>query len=93
MIDGPFPEPKNLIAGYWLIRAKSKEEAIEWATRIPAPRGEAQEGEIEIRQMFELEDFGPGEAIDRAPELESERAKKGSSAESVGKSRVLPEIV
>ena len=76
VIDGPFPESEDLIAGYWLIQVKSKEEAIEWAKRVPAPHGEAQEGEIEIRQVFELEDFGPSEAIDRARELEKELAKK-----------------
>jgi hypothetical protein len=58
---------------------KSKEEAIEWAKRAPAPNGEDQEGEIEIRQLFELEDFGPGEAIDRERDLEKDLAKKKSS--------------
>jgi hypothetical protein len=57
VIDGPFTGAKDLIAGYWLIRVKSKEEAIEWARRVPAPHGEGAEGEIEIRQLFELEDF------------------------------------
>ena len=50
--DGPFAETKELIAGYWLIRANSKQEAIEWARRAPM-----QDAEIEIRQLFELEDF------------------------------------
>ena len=76
VIDGPFAETKELIAGYWVIQVKSKEEAIEWAMRAPAPHGEGQESEIEIRQFFELEDFGPSEAIDRARELEKELAKK-----------------
>ncbi len=71
VIDGPFTEAKELIAGYWLIQAKSKEEAIEWAKRVPF-----EDGQIEIRQLFELEDFAPGEAIDRARELEKELAKK-----------------
>jgi hypothetical protein len=52
--DGPFTEAKELVAGYWLIQVKSKEEAIEWAKRVPF-----HEGEIEIRQVFETEDFGP----------------------------------
>src|SRR5207244_6004807 len=56
VIDGPFTEAKELIAGFWLIQAKSKEEAIEWVKRVPNPTGE--EGEIEIRQVFEAEDFG-----------------------------------
>ncbi len=57
VIDGPFTEAKELIAGFWLIQVKSKEEAIEWVKRCPNPLdGEA---EIEIRQVFEAEDFGP----------------------------------
>lgn len=72
VIDGPFPETKELIAGFWIIQVKSKEEAIEWAKRVPAPHGKGEEGEIEIRQLFELEDFGPSEAIDRARQLEKE---------------------
>src|SRR6266513_2287414 len=55
VIDGPFTETKELIAGYWLIQVKSREEAIEWAKRVPAPHGKGQEGEIEIRQLFELD--------------------------------------
>ena len=56
VVDGPFTETKELIAGYWLIQVKSREEAIEWVKRCPNPlEGEA---EIEIRQVFEAEDFG-----------------------------------
>ena len=66
VVDGPFAETKELIAGYWPIQVKSKEEAIEWAKRAPAPHGEGAECEIELRQLFELENFGPSEAIDRA---------------------------
>jgi hypothetical protein len=63
--DGPFTEAKELVAGFWMIEVKSREEAIEWARRAPF-----QEGEIEIRQVFELSDFpGEGEAW-----RESERA-------------------
>jgi hypothetical protein len=57
VIDGPFAEAKELVAGFWLIQVKSKAEAIEWVKRIPNPTGE--ESEIEIRQVFEAEDFGP----------------------------------
>jgi hypothetical protein len=57
VIDGPFAETKELIAGFWLWQVKSKEEAIEWVKRCPNPTGA--EGEIEIRQVFEPEDFGP----------------------------------
>src|SRR5438128_1521569 len=56
VIDGPFTESKELIAGFWLIQVKSKQEAIEWIKRAPNPTGE--ESEIEIRQVFEAEDFG-----------------------------------
>ena len=56
VIDGPFAETKELIAGFWLIQVKSKEEAIEWVKRCPNPTGV--ESEIEIRQVFEAEDFG-----------------------------------
>ena len=57
VIDGPFAETKELVAGYWLWKVKSKEEAIEWVKRCPNPTGT--EAEIEIRQVFEAEDFGP----------------------------------
>ena len=57
VIDGPFAETKELIAGFWLIQVKSKEEAIEWVKRIPNPMP-GTEAEIEIRQVFEAEDFG-----------------------------------
>jgi hypothetical protein len=53
VIDGPFAETKELIAGYWLIQVKSKEEAVEWVKRAPF-----REGEVEIRQVFEADDFG-----------------------------------
>lgn len=76
VIDGPFTETKELIAGYWIIQVKSREEALEWAKRIPAPFGEGAEGEVEIRQFFELDDFAAGPAIDRARELGKELQKK-----------------
>ena len=74
--DGPFTEAKELIAGFWLIQAKSKEEAIEWVKRCPNPlEGEA---EIEIRQVFEAEDFGP----EFTPELrEAEERVRAQVAE------------
>ena len=58
VIDGPFAETKELVAGFWLIQAKSKEEAIEWVKRAPNPMP-GTESEIEIRQVFEADDFGP----------------------------------
>lgn len=78
MIDGPFAETKELIGGFWMIQVKSKQEAIDWAKRAPAPHGEGQEGEIEIRQVFELEDFAPSDAVDRARKLGDDLAKKSS---------------
>ena len=56
VIDGPFAETKELVAGFWLIQVKSREEAIEWAKRIPF-----REGEVEIRQVFETEEFAPSD--------------------------------
>jgi hypothetical protein len=76
LIDGPFTETKELIGGYWIIQVKSKEEAVQWALRAPAPHGEGQDGEIELRQIFEFEEFLSGEAVDRARELEKELAQK-----------------
>lgn len=57
VIDGPFTETKELIAGYWLIQARSLEEAVEWARRCPEPMGEGVESVIEIRQVFEESEF------------------------------------
>src|SRR5947209_13770540 len=62
VIDGPFAETKELIAGFWIIQVRSKAEAIEWMKRCPNPYNE--NGEIELRQFFELEDFGESPAID-----------------------------
>lgn len=71
VIDGPFSETKELIAGFWLIQVKSKDEAIEWVKRIPNPMP-GTETEIEIRQVYEAEDFG--ELQDQVPEVfEAER--------------------
>lgn len=58
VVDGPFAETKELIAGFWLIEVKSKAEAIEWARRSPAPH-EGEDTYIEVRQVFESADFGP----------------------------------
>ncbi|MEP6632692.1 MAG: YciI family protein [Luteimonas sp.] len=70
VVDGPFAESKELVAGFWLIQVKSKEEAIEWVKRVPfyPPQGES---EIEIRQVFEAEDFG--DAL--TPELREQEAR------------------
>ncbi len=64
-VDGPFAETKELVAGYTIIRVQSRQEAIDWTRRFPNPAVDGIEGEIEVRQLFELEDFGPSEAVDR----------------------------
>ena len=72
VIDGPFPETKELIAGYWLFQVKSLEEAIEWVKRCPNPMPN-QESEIEIRQVFESDDFAP----EFTPELREQEERLG----------------
>jgi hypothetical protein len=67
VIDGPFTEAKELVAGYTIIEVNSREEALEWSRRFPNPHLE--NGEIEVRQLFELEDFGESEAIGRFREM------------------------
>jgi hypothetical protein len=72
VVDGPFAETKELVAGFWVIQVKSKEEAIEWAKRVPF-----EDGEVELRPFYELEDFAPGPAIEHhrrvGRELEKQR--------------------
>jgi hypothetical protein len=58
VIDGPFTETKELLAGYWVWQVKSLDEAVEWVRRMPAPDGDAGEAIVEIRPVFEAEDFG-----------------------------------
>jgi hypothetical protein len=65
VIDGPFSEAKELIAGYALIQVRSREEALEWSKRAPNPAGEGADAEIEVRRVFELEDLGPSETLDQ----------------------------
>jgi hypothetical protein len=69
VVDGPFAETKELIAGFWLWQVKSKEEAIEWVKRCPNPTGV--ESEVEIRQVFEAEDFGS----EFTPELQEQEER------------------
>ena len=69
IVDGPFAETKELIAGYTIIQGNSKEEAIDWTKRFPNPVGEGRDAEIEVRQFFELDDFTPGEAVERFREM------------------------
>jgi hypothetical protein len=79
VIDGPFAETKELIAGYWLWQVKSKEEAIEWVRRCPNPHNE--DCEIEIRQVFEPEDFG----AEFTPELREQEERLRAHAEQLAK--------
>ncbi len=69
VVDGPFAETKELIAGYTIIDVKSREEALEWTRRFPNPAIEGKRGEIEVRPFFDLEDFGPSEAVERFREM------------------------
>ena len=75
VIDGPFAESKELVAGYWLWKVKSMNEAVEWAKRCPNPTG--QEGELEIRPLFEAEDFG----AEFTPELRAQEERLRSQIE------------
>ena len=72
VVDGPFTESKELIAGYTLIQVRSREEALEWTRRFPNPVGAGKPAEIEVRQLFEMEDFdgiAPDQEIDKFREL------------------------
>ena len=80
VIDGPFAETKELIAGFWLWKVTSKEEAIEWVKRCPNPH--AGESEIEIRQVFEAEDFG----AEFTPELRAQEERQRKQIEALAKS-------
>ena len=73
--DGPFPEAKEVLGGYWMIQVKSKEEALEWASRCPASNNEV----IEVRQVQELSDFPPDvqKAAAKLPELQSQSRQRG----------------
>ncbi|MDZ4859235.1 MAG: YciI family protein [Candidatus Hydrogenedentes bacterium] len=76
VIDGPFPETKELIAGFWLWEVKSLDEAIEWAKRCPNPTGA--ESELEIRQIFEADDFG----AEFTPELREQEERLRTKIEA-----------
>ena len=73
MVDGPFADTKELIAGYTLIQVRSREEAMEWARRFPAPMGEQADAEIEVRPLYEVSDFAPGESVERFRAMEARR--------------------
>jgi hypothetical protein len=81
--DGPFAETRELIAGYWIWKVKSMEEAIEWAKRIPNdPERPDMEGEIELRPIFEVEDFGP----ELSPEMRKLEERLRTKAEKLNQS-------
>jgi hypothetical protein len=69
VVDGPFAETKELVAGYTIIQAKSREEALEWTKRFPNPAIGGKDCEIEVRQLYELEDFAQSESIERFREI------------------------
>ena len=71
VIDGPFAESKEMIAGFTMIQVRSREEALEWARRFPNPRGEGLDAEIEVRQIIELDEFPETPAIERFRALEA----------------------
>lgn len=77
VIDGPFAETKELVAGYWVWQVKSMEEAIEWAKRCPNPMPE--ESELEIRPFFEMDDFGDA----MTPELKAQETRIAEAAEKL----------
>jgi hypothetical protein len=74
VIDGPFAETKELVAGYWILQCKSLAEAIEWIRRCPNPHNE--DCDIEIRQIFELEDFAPSQAVEQHRRLGEQMGKR-----------------
>lgn len=76
VVDGPFTETKELIAGYTLIQVKSPEEALEWTRRFPNPRENEADCHIEVRRLFELEDFEPNAAVERFKAMDA--AGKGA---------------
>jgi len=82
VIDGPFAETKELIAGFWIWKVKSKQEAIEWVKRCPNPMP-GEQSEIEIRQVFEVEDFG----AEFTPELRQQEERVRAQSEQLKKAK------
>jgi hypothetical protein len=76
VVDGPFTESKELVAGYTLIQAKSREEALEWTRRFPNPSHDNKQAEIEVRQLFVWDDFEKSQAIEQMRELDAGRSNK-----------------
>jgi hypothetical protein len=84
VIDGPFAETKELIAGFWLWQVRSMEEALEWARRCPNPMPDAPESELEIRPVFEAEDFG----AEYTPALREQEERQRAAIEAQQKAQV-----
>lgn len=70
VVDGPFAQPNELMAGYTLIQVRSREEAMEWSRRFPNPAGRGKEAVIELRQLIELDEFPPSDALDQMKALD-----------------------
>jgi hypothetical protein len=81
VVDGPFTEAKELVAGYWIWRVQSMDEAVEWAKKCPNPTG--QEGELEIRQIGEMEDMG----AELTPELRAQEERLRAETEKLAKKK------
>jgi hypothetical protein len=71
IVDGPFAEAKELIAGYTLIQVRNREEALEWSRRFPNPAGRGMDAVIELRQLIELDEFPPSQALDKFKQMEA----------------------
>ncbi|MGP1682994.1 MAG: YciI family protein [Giesbergeria sp.] len=71
IVDGPFAEAKELIAGYTLIQVRNREEALEWSRRFPNPAGRGMEAVIELRQLIELDEFPPSQALDKFKRMDT----------------------
>jgi hypothetical protein len=83
VIDGPFAETKELVAGFWIWQVKSREEAIEWMKRCPNPTGTGAETEIELRQVFEMDDF----LAQFTPELRAQEERLRAETEQLAKKK------
>ena len=75
VIDGPFANSRELIAGFTTIQVRSREEAMEWSRRYPNPVGDGQPAVIEVRQLYELDDFTPGEQVERFRDMNTPTQK------------------
>ncbi len=71
IVDGPFAEAKELIAGYTLIQVRSREEAVEWSRRFPNPAGRGKDAVVELRQLYELDDFPPSQPLEDFKKLDA----------------------